>query len=280
MRNSILYRLIPIITVVALYVVLSCGSDTQGPMGPDDGNGEPEVDTIAPRVASTTPGSGAINIMRSTIIEAYFSEPLDPASINDSIFIIDDTVFGSVSHNGNTIGITITEKLGINTLVRPKIKGTIRDTAGNLMGDDYEWIFRTSPSFTVADLVGDYIGIYSIGDFYVKPNHIFHQKILWTFTDSTFSMQIDTSAVFDTTAPTCRVSGTFILDDHDLHFEVLESSADSAAGFDSCLTRWHPDGIFNLYRITAYTEMVEFSQIDTLRKIDKNIRIDKIPVGQ
>lgn len=262
----------PVCVLIAITTLLSCSEDPVGPADPPD----PIVDTAAPFIVATTPDSGAIEIPRTTVIEALFSEPIDPLSVTDSSLYLEEGFGGTLSYSSNKLSLALDSLLGLNSLYHPRVRAGIRDTAGNEMVHEYGWVFRTDFNFNVQDLVGEFEGVYTAGHTDLGPNAEAHQPILWSFTDSEYSMRLNPAEVIDTTFPTCGVDGTFTLDLRDLILALTQYAPDTTGGLSSCDPRWNPDGEFRLFRITPFADTIEFRQNPAFDSSYRNIRIERI----
>jgi tetrahydromethanopterin S-methyltransferase subunit B len=101
-------------------------------------------DTDPPRVTSTSP---VVNVPIDSSISAMFSEAMDPATTTVSSFLIYQ---GTTSLAGlvNYAGVTVTFNPDVNFAYETTYTATIttgaRDLAGNPLGNNFEWTFRTS----------------------------------------------------------------------------------------------------------------------------------------
>lgn len=108
-----------------------------------------EVVGVCPVVLSTNPIDGAFGVPLNQIITATFNEEMNPATINQSSFIItvgDVPVAGTVTYSGTTATFTPAGRLAINTLYAGRIKTSVKDVDGNNLQTDYVWSFTTGLS--------------------------------------------------------------------------------------------------------------------------------------
>ncbi len=108
-------------------------------------------DTTPPTVESVTPASGATGVGLGTSVTASFSEPIAPASVTGSSFVLrdgdGDAVDASVSASGSTAtlqpdaGLQPTTQYTATLLSGP---GGIKDSSGNALASDYSWSFTTA----------------------------------------------------------------------------------------------------------------------------------------
>lgn len=107
-----------------------------------------EVGTIGicPTVIATDPLSGAINVLTTKKITATFNEPMDPATINTSTFLLKqgtNAVLGTVTYSGVTATFTPSAPLAANVVYTATITTGSKDPAKNAMIADYVWSFNT-----------------------------------------------------------------------------------------------------------------------------------------
>ncbi len=106
-------------------------------------------DTIAPTIVQRTPAGGAAGVSRSTNVEAVFSEPLNPATVDSSSVRLRAQGAGSdvpatVSYAGNTATLDPDADLLPGTTYEATIAGTVEDSSGNALGADDTWTFTTA----------------------------------------------------------------------------------------------------------------------------------------
>ncbi|MGM0505041.1 MAG: Ig-like domain-containing protein, partial [Bacteroidota bacterium] len=122
-------------------------------------------DDIDPAVSSTDPVNDAIDVERNKIIQATFSEEMDPLTINTSTFTLmqgANAVDGVVDYSGTVATFTPTNTLSAETVYTAKITTGAKDLAGNALTANKEWSFTTGGSLTsraVVDLgaAGNYV---------------------------------------------------------------------------------------------------------------------------
>lgn len=109
--------------------------------------GPPPPDTTAPSVVATSPQDNATGVGVNTAIIAIFSEPMDPASITTSSFILNDSngapVPGSVSYSGTTASYTPDTNLAYASQYTALVTDHAHDIAGNPLQSVYTWSFTT-----------------------------------------------------------------------------------------------------------------------------------------
>ena len=101
------------------------------------------VDATPPTVTSTSPTSGATEVVVTTTITAIFSEAMDESTITTSSFTLDG-VSGSVSYDSGTYTATFTPSANLanNTTYTATLSTVITDAAGNPLAE-YPWSFTT-----------------------------------------------------------------------------------------------------------------------------------------
>jgi hypothetical protein len=105
-------------------------------------------------VIVTSPTNDAIGVPINSQITAIFSEAMNPATINDTTFIVrqgDTPVTGTVSYVNGTAIFTPATALATNTLYTATITTGAKtteatDLADNALADNYVWSFTTSAS--------------------------------------------------------------------------------------------------------------------------------------
>lgn len=125
-------------------------------------------DTTAPTVTSTINADGATGVAINTKIGAFFSEAMDPATLNTQSFTVLNgltPVAGTISYTGVAVVFAPSSLLAPNTKYSMSIASTATDLAGNrLFGNqgaapsDYLWSFTTGatpdtirPTVIIAD---------------------------------------------------------------------------------------------------------------------------------
>ena len=128
-------KLLSILAILFIALMSGCASD--------DFN---EVVGVCPIVISTSPVNGAFGVPLSQVVTATFNEEMNPATINQSSFIITvggTPVAGTVTYSGTTATFTPSVRLSTNTLYTGTIKTSVKDKVGNALQTDYVWTFTT-----------------------------------------------------------------------------------------------------------------------------------------
>ena len=110
-------------------------------------------DTTPPTVTSTINADGATGVAINTKIGAFFSEAMDPSTLNTTSFTVRNganLVAGTISYSGVALVFSPASQLAPNTKYSMTIASTATDASGNrLFGNqgaapsDYLWSFTT-----------------------------------------------------------------------------------------------------------------------------------------
>lgn len=117
-----------------------------------DVSSAPTGDPVPPSVQSTGPASAAVGVVRTTTMQATFSRPVAPSTVNSSTFTLSGpggSVPAAVTYNDatNTAVLTPASPLVYSTVYTARVSGTVRARDGMPLGTPVAW------SFTVADAV-------------------------------------------------------------------------------------------------------------------------------
>ncbi|MGB9856355.1 MAG: Ig-like domain-containing protein, partial [Caldisericum exile] len=132
-----------------------------------------------PQVVSTNPTNGALNVPLNTTVSATFDIDIDSSTLSTSTFTLKDSsnnlVSGTVSYDSTTKTATFTPSsdLSQNTTYTATLSGTIQDTRGYSMVQDYSWSFTTVElPITIAEARAKPGGstVYVRGNVTVVPN--------------------------------------------------------------------------------------------------------------
>ena len=108
---------------------------------------------VCPLVVSTIPIDKAIDVPLNQVISATFNEKMDPATINQASFIIQQgttAITGTVAYSGLTATFTPTSPLSPNVLYSGTIKTLAKDLIGQSLQQDYKWSFTTIAQVTLS----------------------------------------------------------------------------------------------------------------------------------
>ncbi len=108
---------------------------------------------LCPLVVSTIPVDKAIDVPLYQVISATFNDKMDPETINQSSFIIQDgstSIAGTVAYSGLTATFTPASPLLPNVLYSGTIKTLAKDLIGQSLMEDYKWSFTTIAEVTLS----------------------------------------------------------------------------------------------------------------------------------
>ncbi len=134
-------KILTILTIALIVLFNGCKKDDY----------EAEV-FLCPLVVSTIPVDKAIDVPLNQVISATFNDKMDPETINQSSFIIQEgstSVSGTVAYSGLTATFTPTSPLLPNVLYSGTIKTLAKDLIGQSLMEDYKWSFTTIAEVTL-----------------------------------------------------------------------------------------------------------------------------------
>ncbi|ACZ43662.1 Kelch repeat-containing protein [Thermobaculum terrenum ATCC BAA-798] len=109
------------------------------------------VDTTRPQVASTSPAHGTTDVPVTTNVQAVFSEPMDPVTINaNSFYLVKE---GTTTHLSATVSydqanaratLVPASNLKEGAIYTATIMATVKDMAGNSLAANYSWSFTVT----------------------------------------------------------------------------------------------------------------------------------------
>jgi uncharacterized repeat protein (TIGR02543 family) len=122
---------------------------------------------VCPLVVSTIPIDKAVNVPLNQVISATFNENMDPATITQESFtlqqgatitasiksaMVEIPVAGTVSYSGITASFTPSSPLTPSTTYTGKVTTSAKDLLGQKIQTDYVWTFTTIPQLTLSSL--------------------------------------------------------------------------------------------------------------------------------
>ncbi len=113
----------------------------------DKGPGTPGFNL--PTISSVSPSNGATAACGTTVVNATFSEAMDPTTINSTTFTLTGpngtTIAGQVSYNASnkTATFTLAQPLAENTKYTATITTGAKDLYGNAVASNYVWSFTS-----------------------------------------------------------------------------------------------------------------------------------------
>ncbi|HSH20158.1 MAG TPA: Ig-like domain-containing protein, partial [Draconibacterium sp.] len=133
-------KILTILTIALIVLFNGCKKDDY----------EAEV-FLCPLVVSTIPVDKVIDVPLNQVISATFNDKMNPETINQSSFIIQEgstSVSGTVAYSGLTATFTPTSPLLPNVLYSGTIKTLAKDLIGQSLMEDYKWSFTTIAEVT------------------------------------------------------------------------------------------------------------------------------------
>jgi hypothetical protein len=128
----------------------SSGGSSSGSSGSSSDGGSSDI--TSPFVSSTNPAHNATGVATNRSVTATFNKDIDPATIKDISFILDDQngspITGDVSYDAaSKTAIFRNGALAPDTTYTATITRDVEDLVGNPLANDYAWQFTTaSPS--------------------------------------------------------------------------------------------------------------------------------------
>jgi hypothetical protein len=113
------------------------------------GSGGAPPDTTAPIVSSTTPADTATDVAINGNITATFSEAMAAKTITANTFVLKQgatPVSGTVTYAGTVATFHPTTNLAANTVFTATVTTGVADLAGNALGVNKTWVFKTGPT--------------------------------------------------------------------------------------------------------------------------------------
>jgi methionine-rich copper-binding protein CopC len=103
--------------------------------------------TVAtPGISSTDPAQNATNVAVNKAIAFTFSQPMNPASITSTTFVVKKgnvVIPGTVAYSGNTATFTPTSNLDAGAVYTASITSTVNDVSGTELGTNTDLTFTT-----------------------------------------------------------------------------------------------------------------------------------------
>jgi hypothetical protein len=107
----------------------------------------PAADTTPPTVGATSPSNYKTAVPIATVIQATFSETMDPASLNAATFTVTDganaPIAGAVTCSGKVATFTPSAPLANSTTYAATVTTGAKDMSGNTMASPYSWMLTT-----------------------------------------------------------------------------------------------------------------------------------------
>jgi DNA/RNA endonuclease YhcR with UshA esterase domain len=117
-------------------------------------------DTAAPRIISTAPAEGQINVQVNSSVEINFSEALLPSTVDTAAFRLTGRripsygIMAPVLSNGNTrVTVQPSDSFAYGDTVTVEVRSTLADSAGNpAVGDTFSFQTRRNANLTIFDI--------------------------------------------------------------------------------------------------------------------------------
>lgn len=126
------------------------------------------ADAIAPTVLSTQPATDATGVAVNQAVNATFSEPLAPATINSVTFTLTGpgslAIAGSITYDSasNIASFKPSASLAENTTYSATLTTGIEDRTGNALANSYTWSFATGAQLAQPGIVLGSAGNFAI----------------------------------------------------------------------------------------------------------------------
>jgi hypothetical protein len=124
---------------------------------------------VRPRVVSTSPVNLATSVATNNDITATFSVEMDPETITDSRFTLQQgttKIVGTTSYSGTTASFSPTDNLAPNTVYQATITTGAKNLEGTGLAKNYVWSFTTGaipdiilPTVTLTNPVNNATGV-------------------------------------------------------------------------------------------------------------------------
>jgi len=108
---------------------------------------------VCPVVVSVIPLDKAINVPLNQIIYATFNVEMNPATITQASFTLQQgatAITGAIGYSGKTATLTPSSPLIPFTVYTGRVKTLAKDLMGNSLQADYVWTFTTIPQVTLS----------------------------------------------------------------------------------------------------------------------------------
>lgn len=111
-----------------------------------------EPDTIPPVITAVLPANNAVDVPPDSVVDIYFSEEMDPASITTASVIVSlnsTAIAGTVEYQNGQATFTPTNPLEYSAGYTITVTTDAQDLAGNALQSPYESVFTTSDEAVV-----------------------------------------------------------------------------------------------------------------------------------
>jgi hypothetical protein len=158
--------------------------------------------TLSPAVISTDPANLATGVVLNKIVNATFSVPMDPLTINATNFTLKQgttSVVGTVSYTGTTAAFKPTSTLTASTVYTATITTGAKSVPGVPMAANYVWTFTTGTVTAPAVISTDPLNLATGVALNKIINAVFSMAMdPLTITTSSYTLMIGTTPVAGT----------------------------------------------------------------------------------
>jgi hypothetical protein len=109
----------------------------------DEGESPTVPDTFGPRVTVTSPADGDSNVALDALVNVTFSEEIDPLTVTNFSFRIDNGVSGNITRGSKSASFEPDTSLSYGVTYTATLTSAITDISGNHMDANYDWSFTT-----------------------------------------------------------------------------------------------------------------------------------------
>ena len=135
-RRTALQALLGLLAIALPCLIAGCGDNESSP-----------TDKAGPTVTATSPADEATDISPYPIVKMWFSEAMDPATLDTLAFHIEGLRAHSIAYNPAEHKATL-YPAGLaepGTEYEVRVKAEVEDASGNAMSDDFVFSFTTGP---------------------------------------------------------------------------------------------------------------------------------------
>lgn len=132
MHDTLRLRALPVLLAWA------CGDGAPGPRAPGD--------TVPPGLVALSPAPGDTGVQPQARVEVTFTEPVNDATLGPASFFLmrgATPVAGAHAVDGLRAVLQPDVALDTLTIYSATLTSAVRDSAGNRLGSDTTWSFRT-----------------------------------------------------------------------------------------------------------------------------------------
>lgn len=198
------------------------------------------VDTTAPVVKFTSPQDQEQGVANSFVIQAKFSETMDPTTINGASFLISDgsqNIAGTINYSSGFAQFYPSQPLAYSTEYTATLTTAITDQAGNSLDTPYQW------SFTTEEFVPEYCS-----------SHASTYDLMWIKSvklgGHTSTLQSNPSSGYSNRTTTIFSMGRYYANSLKL---TPEFDSTPLRAYWRVFVDWNKDGVFGVDEVAAET---------------------------